>query len=79
MILRPYERCTLTIRAFSFGDAEKTRDTILKDDTIIGTRGDEISICSHPEEDGTLTYYVMIITGNIRGMAEDLTDTGWLS
>lgn len=70
---------TIPFPCASLHEAQTLRRQIESADVIVDTRGDRIQLVeAHPEDFRDNRWYVVVHTGNIRGMLEDLTQSGFM-
>lgn len=68
---------TIPFRCDTFEEARNLRNKMLDAQVILETRGDEISLTYEGHGD-TAEWYVVVSTGNIRGMIEMLEEEGFM-
>lgn len=64
---------TIPFRCDTFEEARDLRNKMIDAQVILETRGDEIGLTYEGEE-----WYVVVSTGNIRGMIEMLEEEGFM-
>nr|DAF77057.1 MAG TPA: hypothetical protein [Caudoviricetes sp.] len=64
---------TIPFRCDTFEQARDLRNKMIDAQVILETRGDETSLTYEGEE-----WYVVVSTGNIRGMIEMLEEEGFM-